>query len=447
MVGKEGRTINPIWVLSIVFLLLSLSWTVNAQEISKTVLANGLTVIVKENHSSPIVAIDIWVNAGTINETDENNGISHFFEHMLFKGTDKRSVGQIDREIDSMGGRNNAATSWDFTHYNVIIGSRFFERALEIQADAIMNSSFDPGEIKKELKVIFEEMTQREDRPSSLAYDQMRKLVYHVHPYKRDVLGPKETLEKFTRDTFLDYYHKYYIPNNMAIVIVGDVDTKHAVESVSKAFAGFIPRELPPDSYEPEPPQLKRRETVVEKELEQTYLVMGWRAPSIRELEDSIVFDVMVAILSDGRSSRLYRHIKEEKQLASSIGAFYLTQKGPSLLVVSSQLKRGDLDKVKVEVVKELLDIMYSPVSKEELEKVKTLIKTQVAFSRETNINQANSLGYNQIIAGDYTYSLTYTDEVEKVTKEDIMRVARKYLVPGHHWINFSSAAVVPTAP
>ena len=116
MVGKAGRRTKPVWILFTFPLLLSLNWIASAQEVSKTLLPNGLTVLIKENHASPIVAIDIWVNAGTINETEENNGISHFFEHMLFKGTTSRAVGQIDREIDAMGGRNNAATSWDFTH-------------------------------------------------------------------------------------------------------------------------------------------------------------------------------------------------------------------------------------------------------------------------------------------------------------------------------------------
>ena len=444
MVGKAGRRTKPVWILFTFPLLLSLNWIASAQEVSKTLLPNGLTVLIKENHASPIVAIDIWVNAGTINETEENNGISHFFEHMLFKGTTSRAVGQIDREIDAMGGRNNAATSWDFTHYYVTIGSRFFEKALEIQADAIMNSSFDPAEIEKELSVIYEEMIQRSDRPSTYAYDQMRELVYHVHPYKRDVLGTKEGISKFTRDTFLDYHQKYYVPNNITVVIVGDVDSKNAVERVAESFTGFVPGQLPSATYRQEPLRTERNETIIEKEVEQTYLVMGWPAPSINEIDDSIVFDVMVAILSDGRSSRFYRKIKEEKQLASSIGAFYLTQKGPSLFVVSSQLKEENIEKVKAEIVKELLNMMFSPVEDEELLKVKTLIKTQVAFSRETNINQASSLGYNEIIAGDYRYSLTYPDEIEKVTVEDIMRVARKYFETGRSWINFSSVAVVP---
>jgi len=171
---------------------------------------------------------------------------------------------------------------------------------------------------------------------------------------------------------------------------------------------------------------------------------MGWRAPTIAEIEDSVVFDVMTSILSDGRSSRFYRHIKEEKQLASSIGAFYLTQKGPSLFVVSAQLEKENISKVKAEVLRELVDIMLSPVSDEELRKAKTQIKTQVAFSRETNISQATSLGYNEAIAGDYSYSLTYADDVERVAVEDIMRVARKYFELGRGWLNFSAAAVVP---
>jgi zinc protease len=444
MAGRGNRGRSLVLVLGIVQLLLSLSWTVAAQEVTKAVLPNGLKVIVKENHASPIVAIDVWVNTGAINESDENSGISHFFEHMLFKGTAKRAVGQIDREIDSLGGRNNAATSWDFTHYYIIIGSRFFDRALEIQADAIMNSAFDPAEIEKERQVIFEEISQRADRPATFAYDQMRQLAYQYHTYKRPVLGIPEVLNTFTRETFLDYYHKYYVPNNITVVIVGDIDAKKAVESVERAFAGFMPRELPSAFYQFEPPQFERREKAIEKDVEQAYLSMGWRAPTIAEMEDSVVFDVMTSILSDGRSSRFYRRIKEEKQLVSSIGAFYLTQKGPSLFVVSAQFERENISKVKAEVLRELVDIMLNPVSDEELRKAKTQIKTQVAFSRETNISQATSLGYNETIAGDYRYSLTYADDVERVAVEDIMQVARKYFEINKGWLNFSAAAVVP---
>jgi zinc protease len=395
-----------------------------AEEPLVVLLDNGLTVIIKEASSAPIVAIDVWVATGSINENDVNNGISHFFEHMLFKGTEKRGVGEIDRAIDALGARNNAATGKDFTHYFIITPSESFEEVLEIQADAIMNSAFDPGEIEKERLVILEEKRRSLDNPRSLLFDALYELSYSKHPYRRPILGTMESISGITRADFLEYHKKHYTPSNMAVIIVGDVKAKEALERVKAAFKFEGPGTLPAQGEIEAPKGVKRR--VIEKKVNQAYMGMAFHGPSIRE-EDNYVMDVIATLLGEGGSSRLNREIKEEKQLVNSIEAFFFSQKDDGLFFVTAAMKEENLERVEEEVLKALAKLKSDAPSEAELEKAKTQLVTQYAFNSETNIQQAQNFGYYYAVAGDYSLALKYPDNIRQVTREDVKRVAKEY--------------------
>ncbi|MGQ9629892.1 MAG: M16 family metallopeptidase [bacterium] len=416
-------------LFSIIISFVLLTYIVWAEgDIAFRTLEDGMRVVVRENHASPIVAIDVWVNTGAINETDENSGISHFFEHMLFNGTPAHPSGDISYQIERVGGDLNAGTSYDFVHYYMEVASKDFDLAMELQADAIMHPSFEPSEIEKERGVILEEFRQGEDNPQRRLFNLFNSTAYTVHPYRRRVIGSREVIESIGRQAFLDYHKKYYIPNNMTLVIVGDVDGERAFSKAAEVFKDFQPGPLPDLSHPQEPPQESVRRRTEEMDVKLTYLMLGYRAPGAADMEDVYAMDVLATILGTGRSSRLNVEIKERRQLVSTISAFYVTQRDPGTLNIMAALEPGREEEVERAILEEIARVKSAPASPEELRKAKTLIKTSYAFANETNIDQASGLGFHDIVAGDYRLALTYPDEIEKVSAEDVLRVANKYL-------------------
>jgi zinc protease len=390
------------------------------------VLHNGMTVIVRENHAAPIVALDVWVDTGAINEDEENNGISHFFEHMLFKGTEKRGVGEFDREIEALGGRNNAGTAHDFTHYYVVVSSKFFDEALEALSDVIMNSAFDEEEIEKERLVVLEEKRRSLDNPMTVVFQTLYELSFPGHPYSRTVLGTMESISELEREDFLAYYSEYYVPNNIAFIVVGDVDGDEVIAKVEEAFRDFKPREIQRKSYAVED-ALEVRRRVIERDVEQAYLGIAFLAPNITTKE-VYALDVLATILGEGRSSRLYRNVREEKRLVTSIDGFYIAQRDAGLVMILATLNPDNMDRAEGEILAEVAKLREEDVPVEELEKAKTLLITDYAYETETNLDQAMLLGYYHVVAGDYSLGLVYPQEIERVTAEELRKAAFKYL-------------------
>ncbi|MFQ5815785.1 MAG: M16 family metallopeptidase [Candidatus Hydrothermarchaeaceae archaeon] len=390
-------------------------------------LDNGLTVIVKENHAAPIVALDVWVATGAINEDEENNGVSHFFEHMLFKGTERRGVGEFNMEIESLGGRNNAGTAHDFTHYYVVVSSKFFDEALDALSDVIMNSVFDADEIEKERLVVLEEKRRSLDAPMTVVFQTIYELSFPGHPYRRTVLGTMESISGLERDDFLTYYGEYYVPNNIAFVVVGDVDADEVIVKARDAFQDFKPREISQRRYPVGVAQAGVRRNVAERDVGQAYMGIAFLAPDIMS-EDYYALDVMATILGEGRSSRLYQRIREEEQLVTSIDGFYIAQRDAGLVMILATLNPEDLQRAEEEILDVMATLREEDLPQEELDKAKTQLITEYAYDTETNLDQAALLGYYQVVAGDYNLGLGYPDEIEGVTAADVRGVALSYL-------------------
>src|SRR6478609_36225 len=199
-------------------------------------LDNGLTVVLQENHAAKVVAFQAWVAVGSADEPADLAGIAHVFEHMLFKGTARRGVGQIAQEVEAAGGEINAWTSFDQTVYHLVMASRFFDTGLDILADALQNSSFDPQELERELKVVLEEVKQGEDNPARVATQTLFGTSYLKHPYRLPVIGYTKTVKSFTRERLLDFFHRWYVANNVTLVVVGDFDPQKAKKKIAEAF-------------------------------------------------------------------------------------------------------------------------------------------------------------------------------------------------------------------
>ena len=280
---------------------------------------NGQTLIVKQISSNPIVIIDTWIKTGSINEDDKNNGVSHFLEHLFFKGTEKNPLGSFDKLLESKGAVTNAATSKDFTHYYIKIPSKDFDLALNLHADMLLNPAIPQAEMDRERKVVIEEIAKDKNSPNDVVFENLNELIYKIHPYKREVIGTKEIIENITRDEIFDYYNKHYSPENMITVIVGDVNPDEVAKKVQKAFT-ISPRKLEKHCYKKEPPITTQRLKEEKFNCNSGYMMIGFRGTNAVH-KDEFALDILATILGEGRSSRFYQNIKEQKQLANSIGA------------------------------------------------------------------------------------------------------------------------------
>ncbi len=402
--------------------------TVNATspEITKYTLDNGLTVILEENHSSPVVAVNVWVKTGSACEVEGEYGLAHVHEHMLFKGTEKRKVGEIAKVIEASGGNINAFTSFDETVYYVVIASRFLDTALDVLADAMQNSTFDPAELDKELEVVLEEIRRGKDSPSRNLSEKMFETTFTEHPYGRPIIGTEESVKSFTREGITDFYRKWYSPNNMVLVVVGDFDSTEVMPKIEELYGGFPSRELSVCDISDEPEQQAMRTYVIDKPLQEGYFSLAYHIPNAKH-EDTPVLDVLSNILGGGDSSRLYRTIKEDKGLVNNIYAYAYTPKHTGLFAVGGSIDPAKSQQALSEIVQEVNRLKYEPVSDAELQKIKVNIESDALYTKETMQGQAQKLGFYEVEADDFRYEQQYLDRVAKVTPEDIMLAAQTY--------------------
>jgi len=394
--------------------------------ITKYKLDNGLTVILEENHASPVVAVNVWVKTGSACEEEGEYGLAHVHEHMLFKGTEKRNVGEIARVIESSGGDINAFTSFDETVYYVVIASRFIDTALDVLADAMQNSTFDPEELNKELEVVVEEIRRGEDSPSRNLSEKMFSTTFTEHPYGRPVIGSEESVRSFTREGITDFYKKWYSPNNMVLVVVGDFETSEVMPKIEKFYGNFPSSELPECVIDKEPEQTTIKTYVLDKPLQEGYFSLAYHVPDAKH-DDTPVVDVLSNILGGGESSRLYRSIKEEKGLVNNIYAYAFTPKHEGLFAVGGTIDPAKSKQALTEIVKEINLLKYQPVSEDELQRVKVNLESDSLYTKETMQGQAQKLGFFEVETDDFRFEQEYLEKVAKVTPEDIMLAAQKY--------------------
>ncbi|HEY3359806.1 MAG TPA: pitrilysin family protein [Polyangia bacterium] len=409
----------------------------------KHTLPNGLTVILQENHASPVVAFQAWVGVGSADEAPDEAGVAHVFEHMLFKGTARRGVGQIAQEIESSGGEINAWTSFDETVYHVVLASRFFDTGLDIIADSLQHASLDASELKRELKVVLEEIKQGEDNPSRVATHALFGTAYTKHPYRRPVIGTARSVQQLTRERLLDFYARHYVANKITLVVVGDFDSRTAKKRVEGAFAGMKPR---PGERAPraEPAQRRPRVAVHARDVREAQLAMAFHIPGIRH-EDTGALDVASIILGQGDSSRLNLEVRRNRQLVTDVYAYSYTPRDTGLLAVGASIPPGSPGAIE-EATRAILDEVYrlahDEVSLEEVAKARTIIESEAVYQKETVQGMARKLGYFETVAGDAAYEDEYNRQVQDVTPAKLREAVRRYLVPE----NLTMIVVLPEA-
>ncbi|HME88592.1 MAG TPA: pitrilysin family protein [Chthoniobacterales bacterium] len=395
----------------------------------KWVLPDGLTLIVQEDRSAPVASVQAWCGTGSIYEDEKlGAGLSHILEHMLFKGTKTQKASAIAQKIQDVGGYINAYTSFDRTVFWIDVPKDGVPSALAVLSDAMMNSTLPPEEYTKEQEVIRREFAMNLDDPDRQAGLLLFATAYQHHPYRLPVIGEMEIYNQLTQEQVMQYYKSRYVPNNLTFIVVGDVDAEKVHQQLAEFFKDYPEKSLKPLFVPEEPPQLSRREVHNEFATELSRLSLAWHIPEITH-PDVPALDLLSTILGEGRSSRLYRRVREEKGLAFSVAAFSYTPGDPGLFGVDATVdpkKRVDAEKLILQIVAE---IKQAGVTAEELVKAKKLSLAHHLDALTTMRGQASDLGSNWLLTRNLNFSRDYLTAVQKVTSDDIHRVASKYLV------------------
>lgn len=399
-------------------------------------LDNGMRVLLQRSVSAPVVACNVWVGVGSADETADEAGLAHVHEHMLFKGTQRRKVGELAREIEAAGGHINAFTSFDQTCYYVVMSSRFVETGLDILADAVQNSSFDADELERELEVIQEEIKRGRDNPSREASLKLFETAYRAHPYRLPVIGTSESVDSFKREDVCAFFKKHYVPENMTLVLAGDFEVDQARELVEEYFGGFKGGQHARPERAEEPAQAEFRGWSEAREIQQAHLRVGFHIAHATH-EDIPALDMLGAIMGHGDASHLFKTIQREQDLVSAIYAGAYSPKDPGLFMVSADYQlpapeggeagRGDLEVIGA-IMAEVFRFRHICPGQADLERARTIIESQEVYGKQTVEGMAMKLGRNIMVTGDPTYDQSYYARLAQVTPDDIRRVARRYL-------------------
>ncbi len=389
-------------------------------------LDNGLTVVLEENHTAPVVAFQAWVRVGSADEPPALAGIAHVFEHMLFKGTKRRGVGAIAQEVESAGGEINAWTSYDETVYHLVLASEFFDAGLDILADALTSSTFDPEELERERKVVLEEIKQGLDDPDRMAIQGLFRAAFDVHPYGRPVIGSAESVTALRREALVRFFARHYVGANVTLAVVGDFEAGRAAEAVKRAFGGMARgRQMP--ARAPEPMRRAPRIVVAARDVKEAQILFGFRVPEITH-EDIPALDLLAIVLGQGDSSRLNLEIVRRRELATTASAYVFSARDPGLFVVSANLPGARLEAAARVLLDETLRVAREEVSVGELSKARTILESDRIFDKETVQGYARKLGFFASVAGDVHFEEAYLARLHRVTPADLVTVGARYL-------------------
>jgi len=399
-------------------------------KLTRFTLPNGLDALIKKDPARHVVTIQLWVMVGAADETNQERGISHLIEHMAFKGTQRRGVGQIASEVEALGGSTNAYTSWDRTVFHVTVPSDKVLQGLDILTDAVLLPAIDPDELEKEKKVVLEEILEGEERPERKSFKLLFQTAYTTSPYQYPVIGFKDTVASFNRDHIFAFRSKWYVPQNMFLLVVGDVDSVKLRPEIERMTAGlksvaFVRLQRPEEPVQ----HTTRSSCVRDTNARETRLHIAFHIPSAKSAEVNGL-DLTADVLGARESSRLIRVIKKEKHLVNSISAYAVTPKEPGMFIVSATLDSKNLEATTKAVMEELKKLGTEPLSEEELQRAKTHIESSHVYDKQTVGGIAQRLGSFEADLGDAALEENYLKANAAVTAEEISDVARRFLTP-----------------
>ncbi len=398
-------------------------------------LDNGLTFIHQEIPTTPVVAADIWLDAGSTQEPKSGFGMAHFLEHMIFKGTASLAPGVFDRNIENRGGVSNAATSYDYVHYSLTTASSYLEETLPQLAEMLLNAAIPDDEFVRERDVILEEIRQASDDPDWIGYQHLISSIYQQHPYGRSILGTESELMEHSPSSMRCFHRTYYQPENMTVVIVGGIEQAQALELAKKTFGNFAQNccKCPPreETTKPFIAGIRRQEIALPR-IEQARLMMAWTAPGVEKFTTGYGLDLLSVLLAEGRTSRLVRDLREEQQLVQGICSSFSLQKESSLFTIHAWLEPENIERVESLIRLHLQDIITNGVSEQELARCQRLLCNDYAFSTETPNQIAGLYGYYSTIA-QVELALTYPQQILSFDTQELQKIAQEYLSPNQY--------------
>lgn len=403
-------------------------------------LSNGLKVVLEQNSSAPVISLNALIKVGSADETDDEAGLCHVIEHMLFKGTKKRKVGEIARDVEIAGGEINAYTSFDQTVYYINMAKRFVDQGMDILADAIQNPTFEASELEREKEVILEEIRRERDNPGRHVGEILFQKAFKKHPYGRPIIGLKKTVKSFGREALFRFYQKWYVPQNTTFILVGDFDPKPMLKKIETAFLDYkSDGRLISQTRSWEP---KQKELILEigpDDIQSLYFALGFHIPHITH-EDIPALDCLSHILGGTTSSRLEQTLKEKRRLVQSIYAHAYTPKDPGLLLVGGHCNASQAGKAFQAFWEEIEKLKDKGPDLEELKRSQLNIKAHEIYEKETVGGQAGKLAYFLATAGDIHFEERYYEKLEKIKIEDVTQAAKEYLTPA----NLTAAILAP---
>lgn len=399
-------------------------------------LKNGLKILVKEDHRAPVVASEIWYRVGSSYEPGGLTGISHVLEHMMFKGTKKYGPGEFSKIISSLGGRENAFTSYDYTGYFQLLERSHLQTSFKLEADRMRNLLLDQEEFKKEIEVVKEERRLRtEDNPSALTYERFVAAAYVSSPYQQPIIGWMDDLNHLKLEDIEDWYDQWYAPNNATLVVVGDVQPEQVLKLAKKYFGRIKARELPAIKPQREVTPLGERRIQVRVPAKVPILMMGYQVPVLTTAKvewEPYALTVLAAVLDGGASARFAKELIRGQQIAASAGAGYnMAARMDSLFMFDAVPAPGKtVVEVEEAILKQIAQLKSESVSAAELARIKAQVRAEDVYQQDSIYYQARLLGSLDSVGLDYRLIDSYADRIEQVTAEQVRQVAVKYLVP-----------------
>jgi zinc protease len=405
----------------------------NAPKLHK--LPNGLT-IVAEQMPVDAVNLNLWINVGSSVESDAINGMAHFLEHMIFKGTESLAAGEFERRIEERGAVTNAATSQDYTHYYITTAPKDFAELAPLQIDVVTNAMIPDEAFERERLVVLEEIRRSEDNPQRRTYRRAMEMAFERLPYRRPVLGPEAVISQLKPQQMRDFHGSLYQPQSMTAVAVGNLPVEELVEIVAEGFAKETrliasvqesETQLIASVQESAFTTIVRRE-FIDDSLQQARLVMVWRVPGLMELDETYALDVLASILGHGRTSRLVRDLREERALVSSISVSNMSHQLQGTFYISAKCAVENLQVVENAIAKHIRTLQTELVSEKEIERVHKRVANRFIFGNETPSDRSGLYGYYQTLLGDLEPAFNYPNLIQAQNADELIHAAQQYL-------------------
>lgn len=420
-------------VTQVILVFLLFTGVVPAGEVLEETLDNGLRIVVVENPTAPTVSVNVFISAGSLDETEQTTGLAHFYEHMFFRGTPTLGGLAFKKAIEDMGGRTNATTAKDMTHYFIGLPSEYAEEGLSLLSDALQRAELEQEGIDIERDVVLEEYRIGENNPGRMATEKLYSMAYGDHPYGRSTIGTKERIKGYNRIDFVKWRNREYGPGRCTVVVAGDIQPSRIMARAKRLFSGYRgnsqqERDLVEPPQPPERPKYEEGYGPIGTSL----VLLGYPAPSAHESTgDVYAMDVLSFLLGQGSQSRLHRVLVKEKELADTASVGYQTPRQRGLVIVSATGDPKKSEEIRQAILEEIEDVKAGDFTEEEFQRARAHLLQSYIMGNSTNSGIADTVGFYAAL-GVPDFWKTYQERIEAVSREDVIAVAKTYMGPGH---------------